>query len=64
MDSRAYDAGYCWSKDKDDEPTRVWTFRDGRAILAAGAVTEIKHSGYHCLLAKWDDVLKAASSNG
>ena len=60
--NRAYAAGYAWSRDVPDATTRTWTFREATITLPSGAVKELKHGGYHCLLAKWDDVQSAAST--
>lgn len=59
MDNRAYAAGYAWSRDVEGAPERTWEFRSAQITLPTGAVKELRHSGYHCLLAKWDEVKDA-----
>lgn len=62
MDNRAYAAGYAWSRDHDGAPERVWEFRSEKVTLPTGAVREIRHHGYSCLLALWADVQAAIPS--
>lgn len=59
MDNRAFAAGYAWSRDVADVPDRTWQFRDASITLPNGAVKELRHNGYHCLLANWDEVKNA-----
>lgn len=61
MDERAFRANYAWSRDVQDSISREWHFRDKTVTLPVNAVPEIRHRGYHCLLASWDDVKKAAN---